>query len=348
MNRLAVATYTMALVLVSGAQTSFAEEGDSVDKAREALAKQDTDATQEKSLEEVFEATENKYSLIKEGDTAFNYGFSYSYVADQRLNVQIANGTVRAFDVNPSASHSFSNNFSVDYGFKNNLTLGATIPFVVKYDTTDNIAGAGLGDVSFSARWQPYVYVPGEMSKTVTGSFKTTTGDSPYKTISGRRLSTGSGYYSFGGGMSVSKVIDPVMLFGSYSVNYNLPVEDVNQVRDGALLERVDPGYGFGFSGGFAYSLSYDVSLSMSFQGSYNDKTTYQFRSSSGTTNKVVSRASMSGIMNFSLGVRVSPKTITNVGVGFGMTEDSPDILLSLSMPIDANGLKAKFLPAGA
>lgn len=347
MNRLSVATFSVAFALIAGAQNSFAE--DDVNKAREALAKQDTDASQEKSLEEVFEATENKYSLIKEGDTSFNYGFSYSYVADQRLNVQIANGQIRAFDVNPSASHSFSNNFSVDYGFKNNLTLGTTVPFVVKYDTTDNIAGAGLGDISFNARWQPYVYVPGEMSKTVTGSFKTTTGDSPYKTISGRRLSTGSGYYSVSGGMSVSKVIDPVMLFGSYSLTYNLPVEDVNQVRDGSILEGVDPGYGFGFSGGFAYSLSYDVSLSMSFQGSYNDKTVYHFRTSgNNTNNKVVSRASMSGIMNFSLGVRVSPKTITNVGVGFGMTEDSPDILLSLSMPIDANGLKAKFLPAGA
>jgi len=50
----------------------------------------------------------------------------------------------------------------------------------------------------------------------------------------------------------------------------------------------------------------------------------------------------MSGVFNTSLGIRVSPKTITNIGVGFGLTDDAPDILLSLSMPIDVNGLKAK------
>ena len=48
----------------------------------------------------------------------------------------------------------------------------------------------------------------------------------------------------------------------------------------------------------------------------------------------------MTGIMNFALGVRVSPKTIANVNVGFGMTELSPDILLGLSLPIDIEGAK--------
>jgi len=57
---------------------------------------------------------------------------------------------------------------------------------------------------------------------------------------------------------------------------------------------------------------------------------------------EVSTSATMSGVFNMSLGIRVSPKTITNVGVGFGMTDDAPDILLSLSVPIDVNGLKAK------
>ena len=48
----------------------------------------------------------------------------------------------------------------------------------------------------------------------------------------------------------------------------------------------------------------------------------------------------MSGIMNFALGVRVSPKTIANVNVGFGVTELSPDIILGLSLPIDIEGVK--------
>ncbi len=315
-----------------------------VSDAREALTKSDNDASQEKSLEEVFEATENNYSLMKKGQTSLNYSLSYSYMADQRINIEVAGSTIRAFDVNASATHNLTNNFSFDFGYLDNLTLGLSVPLVSKYDTADTNSNAGVGDVSINARWQPYAYVPGELSRTVTGSFKTKTGDSPFKTISDKRLPTGSGYYTFSGGMSINKVVDPVMLFGSGSVSYAIPETGINQVSSGQVLDEVRPGVSTGFSGGFAYSLSYDVSLTMSFQGSYTDKAKYLFRS--GIESE--SSATMSGILNFSLGVRVSPKTITNIGVGFGMTEDSPDILMSLSMPINMNGLKAKFLPASS
>jgi len=317
-------------------------EAADIDSARDALAQTEDDSSQEKSLEEVFEATENNYSLMGSGETSLNYNMSYSYSADQRLNVDIANGQVLSFDVTPSSSHSITNNFSFDYGYENNLTLGVSIPMTVRYDSVDTISGSGLGDVSINARYQPYAYVPGEMSKTFNGSFKTKTGDSPFKTISGKRLPTGSGYYSISGGLSLSKVVDPVMLFGSGNITYAIPESHINQPNSGALLTEVKPGMSFAASGGFAYSLSYDVSLSVSMQASYTNKTTYVFRNSSGSYSEAQSSASMSGVFNMSLGVRVSPKTITNIGMGFGMTDDAPDILLSLSMPIDINGLKAK------
>jgi hypothetical protein len=315
---------------------------DDVTDAREALTKKDTDASQEKSLEEVFEATENNYSLMTMGNTSLSYSMSYSYSADQRLNVDIENGQVRAFDVTPSSSHSLSNNFSFDYGYANNLTIGLTVPLTARYDSVDAISGSGLGDVSVSARYQPYAYVPGEVSKTFNGSFKTKTGDSPFKTISGKKMPTGSGYYSISGGLSLSKLIDPVMLFGSGSLTLGLPESDVNQPRSGALLMEVKPGLSASFSGGFAYSLSYDVSLSVSVQTSYTNESTYIFRNNTGTYSESQSSAAMSGVFNMGLGVRVSPKTITNISAGFGMTDDAPDIILSLSMPIDMNGLKAK------
>lgn len=330
--------YFFILLFSFTAQSNAAD----IDSARDALAKKDGDSSEEKSLEEVFEATENTYSLMSEGETSLNYSMSYSYSADQRLNVDIANGRVLAFDVTPSSSHSLTNNFAFDYGYANNLTIGVSIPLSVRYDSIDTISGSGLGDVSISARYQPYAYVPGETSKTFNASFKTKTGDNPYKSISGKRLPTGSGYYSLTGGLSISKVVDPVMLFGSSSISYALPESDVNQPRSGALLTEVKPGMSFAASGGFAYSLSYDVSLSVSMQASYTNKSTYVFRNSDSTYSEAESSAAMSGVFNMSLGVRVSPKTITNIGVGFGMTDDAPDILLSLSMPIDINGLKAK------
>lgn len=326
-------------ILMMFASQAFSSD---VSNARDALSKKDDDASQDKSLEEVFEATENNYSLMAKDQTSLSYSMSYSYSADQRLNVDIANGQVRSFDVSPSSSHSITNNFSYDYGYANNLTIGVSVPLSIRYDSIDTISGSGLGDVSISARYQPYAYVPGEMSKTLNGSFKTKTGDSPFRTIAGKKLPTGSGYYSMSGGISLSKVVDPVMLFGSGNVTYAIPETGVNQPRSGAILEEVKPGMSLSASGGFAYSLSYDVSLSISMQASYTNKSTYVFRNSGGTYSEAQSSASMSGVFNMSLGVRVSPKTITNIGMGFGMTDDAPDIMLSLSMPIDINGLKAK------
>lgn len=312
-----------------------------VSDARDALSKNENDVTQEKSLEEVFEAAENNYSLIKEGDVSLNYNIGYSYAADQRISVDIENQQIRSFDVEPSTSHTVTNNFNFDYGFENNITLGVSVPLVVKYDSYGAKSASGLGDVALNLRWQPYAYVPGETSKTVSFSFKTKTGSNPFDTVGEDQLTTGSGYYQLSSGMSFSKIFDPVMLYGTTSFTYALPESDVNQPRSGGTLTEVKPGVTVSFAGGFAYSLSYDVSLSMSFQGNYTDKSKYTFRVGQDYS-EVDSSASLSGIYNISLGVRVSPKTITNIGVGFGLTDDAPDVLLSLSVPIDINGLKAK------
>lgn len=312
-----------------------------ITEAREALGKNDSDITQEKSLEEVFEAAESHYSLIQEGEITLNYSMNYSYAADQRINVDIQNEKVVAFDVEPSTSHSLINSFNFDYGFKNNITIGVSVPLVVKYDSYGAKSATGLGDVSLNARWQPYAYVPGQLNKTFSGSFKTKTGSSPFDSVGENELTTGSGYYQLSSGLSFAKIVDPVMLYGSGSFTYAVTESDVNQPRSGAMLTEISPGVTASFTGGFAYSLSYDVSMSMSFQGNYTDKSKYTFLSDEAYT-VVNSAASMSGIYNISLGVRVSPKTITNIGVGFGLTDDAPDILLSLSVPINVEGLKAK------
>src|SRR5690606_41223303 len=71
-----------------------------------------------------------------------------------------------------------------------------------------------------------------------------------------RRSSDLSGYYSLSGGISASKVMDPVVLFGSVSYSYNFSEENLNQRRGGTILDEVHPGHSLSFSMGFAYSLS--------------------------------------------------------------------------------------------
>ncbi|RJG08574.1 transporter, partial [Pseudomonas cavernicola] len=206
-----------------------------------------------------------------------------------------------------------------------------------KYDTERDLNAYSLGDLSASLRWQPWASVRGKPVTTLYATLGLPTGTSPYDINSDKDLSTGSGYYSIGGGANLSYVIDPVVLFGSLGYTYNVPVTDINQARGGRKLEKVDPGSTLSFSMGFAYALSYDVSLSTSYQMAQTFKPTYTFADTSfeGTEQT-------SSIMNFSLGLRTSPDYIVNINAGFGMTEDSPDVLLGVSMPLDIKGLKAQ------
>lgn len=72
----------------------------------------------------------------------------------------------------------------------------------------------------------------------------------------------------------------------------------------------------------------------MSYQQSFNFNSEFQF--TSGESYKSPDQSS--AMMAFALGVRVSPETIVNGTVGFGLTEDAPDVSLGLSFPLDILG----------
>lgn len=306
-------------------------------RARDALKVQEDDATAEKNLEEVFQAAEKQYSLLKSGDVSMDYGLDYSYYRNDRIDIAFNDsGQMSRFLIEQDAAHSFSNSFGFDYGVWNNLTFSLRLPVLVKYDSSKDIAGAALGDVSMSARWQPFALKRGAPTSTLFVTASTATGDSPYKINPNTDLASGKGYYAGSFGASVSKVIDPAVVFGSLSYTMAFDVTDINQARGSRVLTEVHPGDSIGFSFGMAYSLSYDLSLSASYQQSYAFQTEYLFSNG----DFVGSEDSTSASMSTSVGVRMSPTRIINVAFGFGLTEEAADVSLGISMPIDIAGLK--------
>lgn len=326
----------LAMLAALSAGMAWAEEP-SVDEAREALGKKDDDADSAKALEEVFQAAEKSYTLLKKGERTLTYGVDYSLMRETVVETIRRGENVYSVISQDEAQHSFTNSFTFDYGIWDNLTFSIRLPLVAKYDTERDLDAYSLGDISASLRWQPWTSLRGKPVTTLYATLGLPTGTSPYDINNASELSTGSGYYSLGGGANLSYVIDPVVLFGSLGYTYNLPVTNINQTRGGRRLEEVEPGSSLSLSMGFAYALSYDVSLATSFQMSHSLAPTFTFADSSfeGTEET-------SAIMNFSLGLRTSPEHIVNVNAGFGMTEDSPDVLLGFSMPLDIKGLKAQ------
>ncbi len=313
------------------------------DAAADALKQQDNDASASKNLAEVFTAAERSYSLSKQGSYSMVYDLSYTYYRDSRLDLALDDGSsvLTRLRIEEDAQHTVSNTFSLQYGLLNNLTLTATLPFIAKSDLLKDTTTVGLGDIAFGARWEPFPLERGKMPLILNGSLSTKTGDSPYEINPNRDLSTGKGYYSIGGGVSTRKFIDPIVLFGSGSLSYGFKESDLNQRRGSRILDDYSPGISGGISLGFAYSLNYDVSLTMSYQQSFATGSEFAFRQLDPNKQQEFSKPAdqTSSSLGISLGVRVSPKTIVNTSLGFGLTEDAPDVSLGVSFPLDFLGI---------
>lgn len=319
--------------------TSAVAEGNQADQAASALQKKETDATQETNLQEVFTSNERQYSLIKKGIFSSYYDLDYTYYRDSRLDLALndSNSSLSRLRVEEDANHTLTNTFTVQYGLLDNVTLSASLPFVAKKELLKDQTAAGLGDINFGARWEPFPLKQGRLPLVLFGSLSTKTGDSPYE-VGVDELSTGKGYYSVGAGASTRKYIDPVVLFASVSTSYGLKETGLNQLRGSRVLESFDPGLSGGFSFGFAYSFNYDVSLTMSYQQSFNTGAKFYFENDE----SYKSADQSSAMLSFALGVRVSPETIVNGTVGIGLTEDAPDVSLGLSFPLDIIGFGKK------
>jgi hypothetical protein len=217
-----------------------------------------------------------------------------------------------------------------------------SLPLMYKVDSAGGKEAIGLGDVALGLRWQPIPLKRGLPTTTFYSSLSTATGDSPYEINSAKDLATGKGYYSLSAGVSVSKVTDPIVLFGSAGLTIGNSTGGLNQNQGSRILESFSPGQTLSTSFGFAYSLNYDVSMSASYQQSISTNARYSFREvvdGAFVTNSFSAATQLSSVLNYTLSLRTSPTRVVNVSVGFGLSEDTPDVNLGLSMPLEFLGL---------
>jgi hypothetical protein len=336
----------IVLILIFSSPTVLLGQSDTVpegvgEEAAEALG-EDRGKTEEEQLEEILSSEQNEYDLINQGNFKVNYSFNYNFNSNVQPRQAVRSGTdagVTVFNLQTDSQHTVTHRLSTRFGFRNNITVGANIPIVTKWNSTNGEATGNFGDMSFSARYDPFITRPGEMSMTFSGSLTVPTGKSPWEINQDERLSTGSGGFSFGGGMNVSKTVDPVVAFGSLSFGWGLPITGLNQRRSQGFLTEVRPGPSFGFGMGMAYSLSYDVSLTMNFNYNISLPTDLVFKDFQGSDEirEIDTSVQTSSIYRISTGWRLSPEYIANVGVGIGLTENSPDMNFSVSLPLVLN-----------
>jgi hypothetical protein len=302
------------------------------DAVRDALAKKEGDADNTTLLKETLTAVDKQYSLIRKGQIQVNYELGYTYIGQEKINTDLSSGQATLFSIQNSNSHTVTNTLMLDYGVLNNLTANVTMPFISRYADSTSYSGVShtIGDLGLNVRWQPLEVKRDEPSLTLTGGVRLATGESPFKVDNDKGLATGSGINTFNLGANVTRIVDPVALFGSLNVGYGLPARHLNQALYGATLREVKPGPSVGFGLGFAYALSYKITTSFSFQEMISARSTLTF--DNGKSAKTQTQSA--GILSLGIGYRFSPKTTVNVTVGAGLTPSAPNLSLTMSVPL--------------
>ncbi|CAN5898821.1 hypothetical protein BH11PSE12_BH11PSE12_30740 [soil metagenome] len=302
---------------------------------REALGKKEGDTDQTSLLKQTLTAVDKDYTLIKRGAFQLTYDLNYTYIGQEKINTDLSSGTATLFNIENVNSHTIVNTFSLDYGLLNNLTGNLTLPFVSKYTQSTLLDGMSntIGDISLGARLQPFEAQRDQASMTFTGSLRLPTGTSPFKVVAGSGIATGSGVFAISGGLNVNKIVDPVAIFGSLNLSYSVPAKHLSQVLGSQVLTEVKPGLGIGFGAGFAYALSYAITTSISFQESITAASRLTFTNGINTSSTHTTPQT-SSVLNIGMGYRISPKTTINTSVGIGLTANSPNFSIDMTMPL--------------
>ncbi|WP_431823625.1 acetate kinase [Burkholderia sp. F1] len=246
------------------------------------------------------------------------------------------------------------------YGITNRMEIEVRIPYVYStndtvsreiftgsaQDNTFNSHGNGLGDVEMTLRYQFNNGGPDKVYYIGWLRFKTATGKSPFDVVTdcvtrcvgnttgtGLPLEqpTGSGFYAIQPGLTWLFPSDPVVFFGNFSYLHsfgrdNLSLTILNGQKD--FVGSVQPGDIWGFNIGMGLALNEKASVSLGYDQSIVLPTKQNGQTVPGSVRVIL------GTLLIGYSYRLSPKTTLNLSIGAGLTRDTPDVVMTLRVPL--------------
>lgn len=289
-------------------------------------------------------------------------GVGYSHFSNARINLDgfLALDTIflGTISIDKATSDIFTIDPTVSVGLSDNFIVDANIPYLFRISNfqsggaggsasglvEDTVQGRGLGDINVGASYRLMKETAGRPDLVVNARVKFPTGRDPYgiefvdvPNSQGnlqvpRQLSTGTGVYSASVGLSALKTIDPMIVFGSmnYYHNFQRSFGDVDEAP-GNQPGDVNVGDAIQFGAGMAYALNDRSSISMSYSQRIVQHSS--IRRSGEPWQRIVGSQGNVALVNlggtFSLADNLS--LVTTVGIG--LTDDSPDMLVSVRVP---------------
>lgn len=302
--------------------------------------------------------------LTPKGKFVFEPSLYYGYSSSDRVALVgytvIPALLIGLVDVREFKRNTFIGTLTGRWGATNRLEFEAKLPYVSRSDDTisreiftgsafDNVfntKGKGIGDAEFAARYQitdgkdgnPYV---------IGGlRFKSRTGKDPFEVVTDcvtrcignttgtglpLDLATGSGFYSLQPGVTWLLPSDPAVFFGGLSYTYNFSRSGISRLvlnGETEFIGDVKPGNVWGLNFGMGLSINDRSSFSLGME-------LYSIGPTEQNGQRVVGsvRTQLASLL-LGYSYRYSPKTTLNVTVGAGLTRDTPDLQLTVRVPI--------------
>ena len=297
-------------------------------------------------------------------EPSLQYGYSSSNRVSLIGYTVIPAILIGLIDVREVKRNTFTAALTGRYGVTNRFELEARVPYVYRSDATvsreiftgssvDGVfdaSGRALGDTELAARYQ---LNDGELKDAgndklfyvATMRFKSRTGRDPFQVVTDcasrcvanskdtglpRDLPTGSGFYSLQPGVTWLYSSDPAVFFGSFTYLHNFKRNDVSRavVNGSEFLGTVAPGDIFGFNFGMGLALNEKSSFSIGYDHNSVGRTKLNGATVPGSVR------SQLGTLLVGYAFRINPKTSLSVSIGAGLTRDTPDVTLTMRLPI--------------
>ncbi len=207
-----------------------------------------------------------------------------------------------------------------DSQFELRMPYGYQLDRALSADNQERSQGEfGVGDIELAVSHQ--LLRSRGWTPDLLGSvrWKSTTGDDPFDAENADRPVFGTGFHSVDFGLTAVKVSDPVVFFGGVNYTLNLPSDK--------SFGRLDPGDSYGFQLGLALALNLDTSVNVAYEHRYTDSTTIDGDEAPGSF-------LTTGILSIGLTQVLRDDVSIDFSVGIGLTEDSPDVQVSIALPL--------------
>lgn len=281
--------------------------------------------------------------LLRRGTLQVEPSVDYTHFSSDRVAVAgftileaIVIGTIRVDKLDRDV---VTTALTLRYGLLDRLQLDVRVPYVYRQDrevlavgtsaqTERFTHGSGIGDVEATVLGQVLIgseFLPDVILKLRT-RFPTGTSpfDVPTEPVPGgvrlKEAPTGNGFYSVAPGANLVWRADPVVFFlgGAYSMNLE---------REQARFGTIDPGDTVELLAGLNLAVSERIGVSMSFLNQTTGSTVQNGRRATGTS-------FTDARLILGTSIAVAPNVSLLFSVGAGLTRESPDYSVTLSLPI--------------